>query len=53
MGNETARFNVGHMYNLHNGHQYFMAVAISAQYLTLQKVPPANWGEETIRFFES
>src|ERR1035441_425711 len=49
MGSEALSFKVGHTYNLHNGHEYFTVVAISAQFATLQRVPPAGWDDERIK----
>jgi len=48
MGSEALRFEIGHTYNLHNGHEYFTVVAVSAQFVTLQRVASAGWGDKRI-----
>jgi hypothetical protein len=52
MADEAIRFKVGSTYYLHNGHEHFKVVAISPQFVTLQRVPPAHSDEETIKRFE-
>jgi hypothetical protein len=51
MEKEAVSFNVGGTYNLHKGHEYFRVVAITAQFVTMQRVQPAHWDESTIEYF--